>query len=156
MAGQGSIPSDLQPVTDSQEIASQADIICCATTSFSPVFNDRHLKPGVHINGVGSYTPEMQEVPPETVRRAALIVDSRPAALSEAGDIIQPIKDGLITEKHIQAELGEIVLGIKPGRIDADQITFFKSVGNAVQDAAAAQLALENANKMGLGQNVPL
>jgi ornithine cyclodeaminase len=98
----------------------------------------------------------MQEVPPETVQRAALIVDSRPAALSEAGDIIRPIKDGLISEKHIQAELGEIELGIKPGRIDVDQITFFKSVGNAVQDAAAAQLALENAKKMGLGKDVPI
>ena len=156
MAGQGPIPNDLQPASDSQEVASQADIICCATTSQSPVFNDQHLKPGVHINGVGSYTPEMQEVPPETVQRAALIVDSRPAALSEAGDIIQPIRAGRITEDHIQAELGEIVLGDKPGRINANQITFFKSVGNAVQDAAAAQLALENASKMGLGQNVPL
>jgi ornithine cyclodeaminase len=156
MAGQGPIPNDLQPASDSQEVASQADIICCATTSKSPVFDDQHLKPGVHINGVGSYTPEMQEVPPETVQRAALIVDSRPAALSEAGDIIQPIKAGSITEDHIQAELGEIVLGDKPGRLDTNQITFFKSVGNAVQDAAAAQLALENARKMGLGQNVPL
>jgi ornithine cyclodeaminase/alanine dehydrogenase-like protein (mu-crystallin family) len=156
MAGQGPIPGDLRTAEDSEDVISQADIICCATTSHSPVFDDRHLKPGVHINGVGSYTPEMQEVPPETVLRAALIVDSRTAALSEAGDIIRPIKDGLITEKHIQAELGEIVLGLKPGRVDADQITFFKSVGNAVQDAAAAQLALENAKKLGLGRDIPL
>jgi ornithine cyclodeaminase len=96
----------------------------------------------------------MQEVPPETVKRAALFIDSRPAALSEAGDIIQPINDGQITKEHIQAELGEIVLGIESGRTSTDQITFFKSVGNAVQDAAAAQLALENAKKMGLGTNV--
>jgi ornithine cyclodeaminase len=156
MAGHGPIPSDLQSATDSREVASQADIICCATTSPTPVFADQHLKPGVHINGVGSYTPEMQEIPAETVQRAALFVDSREAALSEAGDIIKPINDGLITEDHIQAELGEVVLGIEPGRQDADQITFFKSVGNAVQDAAAAQLALENANKLGLGSNVAL
>jgi ornithine cyclodeaminase len=154
MADQGPIPSDLRSADNSKEVISQADIICCATTSLSPVFSNKNLKPGVHINGVGSYTPEMQEIPPETVQRATLIVDSRPAALSEAGDIIQPIKDGLITEKHIQAELGEIVLGIKPGRTDADQIIFFKSVGNAVQDAAAAQLALENAQKKGLGKDI--
>ena len=154
MAGQGPIPSDLRLAKDPQEASSQADVICCATTSTTPVFYDYHLKPGVHINGVGSYTPEMQEIPPETVQRALLVVDSRQAALSEAGDIIQPIKEGRIKAEHIQAELGEIILGDKPGRVDATQITFFKSVGNAVQDAAAAQLALENAKKMGLGQHV--
>jgi ornithine cyclodeaminase/alanine dehydrogenase-like protein (mu-crystallin family) len=156
MAGHGPIPTDLQPASTPQETVSEADVICCATTSSSPVFEDRHLKPGVHINGVGSYTPEMREVPPETVQRASLFVDSRPAALSEAGDLIQPIKDGLITEDSIQAELGEVVLGVNPGRTDADQITFFKSVGNAVQDAAAAKLALDNAEKMDLGTEIPL
>jgi alanine dehydrogenase len=156
IAGRGPIPIDLRQAKQPQEAVSQADIICCATTSTTPVFEDQHLKSGVHINGVGSYTPEMQEIPPETVRRAALIVDSRQAVLSEAGDIIQSIKTGQITEEHIQAELGEIIMGAKPGRLDAEQITFFKSVGNAVQDAAAAQLALINAQKMGLGQNVAL
>jgi ornithine cyclodeaminase len=156
MAGQGPIPSDLRPAKDPQEISSQVDVICCATTSTTPVFNDQHLKDGVHINGVGSYTPEMQEIPPETVQRASLVVDSRQAALSEAGDIIKPIEEGRIKAEHIQAELGEIILGDKPGRVDAKQITFFKSVGNAVQDAAAAQLALHNAQKMGLGQNILL
>lgn len=154
MAGQGPIPKDLCLAKDPQEVSSQADVICCATTSTAPVFNDQHLKPGVHINGVGSYTPDMQEIPPETVQRALLVVDSRQAALSEAGDIIKPIKEGRIKAEHIQAELGEIALGDKPGRVDAKQITFFKSVGNAVQDAAAAQLALYNAQKLGLGQHV--
>jgi ornithine cyclodeaminase len=156
MAGQGTIPSDLSLAKDPQEAVSKADVICCATTSNTPVFNDQHLKAGVHINGVGSYTPDMQEIPPETIQRSLLVVDSRQAALSEAGDIIKPIEEGRITAEHIQAELGEIILGDKPGRGDAKQITFFKSVGNAVQDAAAAQLALHNAQKMGLGQNIPL
>ena len=156
MAGQGPIPKDIRQANGPQEAVSQADIICCATTSTTPVFDDQHLKSGVHINGVGSFTPEMQEIPPETVQRAALFVDSREAALSEGGDIIQPIEAGHFDAGHIQAELGEIVLGYKLGRAGADQITFFKSVGNAVQDAAAAQLALHNAQEMGLGQNVPL
>ncbi len=154
MAGQGPIPMNLSKAKNAKEVCSQVDIICCATTSTIPVFDDQHLKEGVHINGVGSFTPEMQEVPPETVRRAMLVVDSREAALSEAGDIIQPIKEGRITADHIHAELGEIILGSKPGRSNNYQITFFKSVGNAVQDAAAAQLALQNAQKMGLGQKV--
>ena len=96
----------------------------------------------------------MQEIPPETVQRAILVVDSRQAALSEAGDIIQPIKEGRFKSEHIQAELGEIVSGVKPGREVANQITIFNSVGNAVQDVAAAQLALNNAQKMGIGHQV--
>lgn len=155
MAGQGPIPKDLYAAKHPQEACSLADVICCATTSTTPVFADQDLKAGVHINGVGSYTPEMQEIPAETVQRALLVVDSRPAALREAGDIIQPIKDGRIKTDHIRAELGEIVLGVSPGRIHRNQVTFFKSVGNAVQDAAAAQLALYNAQKMGLGQDIP-
>jgi ornithine cyclodeaminase len=156
MAGCGPIPIDIRPAKDPQDAVSEADVICCATTSTSPVFEDQHLKPGVHINAVGAYTPDMQEIPPQTVVRSFLVVDSRSAALSEAGDIIQPIEAGLINAEHIQAELGEIVMGDQPGRIDEDQITFFKSVGVAVQDAAAARLALENAHKMGLGQEVQI
>lgn len=156
MAGRGPVPLDIQPAQNSQEAVSNADVICCATTSSTPVFEDRYLKAGVHINGVGSYTPAMQEIPPGTVQRSALFVDSRSACLSEAGDIIQPIKQGLFDEDHIQAEIGEIVIGGKPGRQNESQITFFKSVGVAVQDAAAARLALENARQMGLGQEVQL
>lgn len=156
MAGRGPIPTDIQQVNSPQEAVSKADVICCATTANKPVFEDQHLKPGVHINGVGSFTPDMQEIPGQTVKRAALFVDSRNAVFKEAGDIIQPITQGLIDEDHIQAELGEIINGIHPGRIATDQITFFKSVGNAVQDAVAARLALENAGKLGLGQVVQL
>lgn len=154
MAGAGPIPTDLRSAGTRREAVEQADIICTATTATEPVFEDAHLGPGVHINGVGSYTPAMQEVPAATVRRARVVVDSRPAVLAEAGDLIQPIQAGLISTEHIHAELGEIVLGLRPGREDAHQITFFKSVGVAVQDAAAARLALQNAQKLGLGQTV--
>ena len=154
MAGRGRIPTDLRPAESASQAVSQADVICAATTSKTPVFADTDLRPGAHINGVGSYTPEMQEVPAETVQRALVVVDSRSAALAEAGDLIQPILLGLFSAGHIHAELGEIVLGRKPGRTAASQLTFFKSVGVAVQDAAAAQLALQNAEQMGLGQLV--
>ncbi|HSF82670.1 MAG TPA: hypothetical protein VLA49_15650 [Anaerolineales bacterium] len=154
LAGAGPIPTDLRQAATPAQAVAQADVICAATTSSEPVFADHDLKPGVHINGVGSYTPEMQEIPPETVRRACIVVDSRSAVLAEAGDLIQPISLGLITPEHIQAEIGELVSGQKPGRTDPGQITFFKSVGVAVQDAVAAQLALENAHKLGLGQQV--
>jgi len=93
-------------------------------------------------------------VPAATVKRALVVVDSRAAALAEAGDLIQPIQTGLISEAHIHAELGEIVLGRKHGRERAEEITFFKSVGVAGQDAVAAQLAVEHAQRLGLGQLV--
>ncbi|HLA98429.1 MAG TPA: hypothetical protein VJL34_08240 [Anaerolineales bacterium] len=154
LAGAGPIPKDLRPAATPAQAVAEADIICTATTSSTPVFADSDLKPGVHINAVGSYTPEMQEIPSETVRRAYVVLDSRSAALAETGDLIQPLAQGLITPEHIQAELGELVLGRKPGRTAPDQVTLFKSVGVAVQDAVAAQLALENARRMGLGQRV--
>lgn len=154
LAGKSSIPSDLRAASTPAEAVREADVICTATTSSTPVLDDLDLKPGVHINGIGSYTPEMQEIPAKTIARALVVVDSRSAVLTEAGDLIQPIRQGIITESHIHAELGEIILGRKPGRTDEAQITCFKSVGVAVQDANAARLALQNALKMGLGQRV--
>jgi len=154
MAGQGRIPRDLRPAATPKEAVSAADIICTATTSTTPVFEDKDLKPGAHISSIGSYTPEMVEVPPETIQRAKVVVDSRSAVLAESGDLIQPMKNGLITESHVFAELGEIVLGRKPGRETNEEITYFKSVGIAVQDAMAAQLALKNAKAKNLGRDV--
>lgn len=154
MAGRGRIPADLRLAASPQQAAAEADIICTATTAAQPVFADADLRPGVHINGVGSYTPEMQEIPAETVLRARIVVDSRQACLAEAGDLIRPIRQGKMSVEEIQAELGEILLGRKPGRRTPDEVTFFKSVGVAVQDAAAAQLAVQNARAMGLGQQV--
>lgn len=154
MAGQGNIPKEVRAAQTSRQAVQEADIICTATTSKTPVLEDGALKAGVHICAIGSYLPEMQEIPAETMSRALVVVDSRLAALAESGDLIQPIRAGLFSEDHIHAELGEIVLGRKAGRQSPDQITVFKSVGLAVQDAMAAQLALQNADKMGIGQTV--
>ena len=154
MAGFGPIPQDVRVAETPREAVREADVICTATISSKPVFDDADLKPGVHINGIGAYTPQMAEVPPETVARALVVVDSREAALTEAGDLIQPIEAGIITPEHIHAELGEILLGRKEGRTAADQITFFKSVGVAVQDAMAALAAVRNAKAQNLGQAI--
>ncbi|MFQ5615001.1 MAG: ornithine cyclodeaminase, partial [Anaerolineales bacterium] len=96
---------------------------------------------------------EMIEIPPETAARALVAVDSRDACRAEAGEIIRAAERGLVSWSNI-SEIGEILLGQKPSRTSPEQITFFKSVGVAVQDAVAAQLALENARKMGVGQRV--
>lgn len=153
MAGLGPIPKNLRASNNPSEAVREADIICTATTSSTPVFEDSDIKAGVHISGIGSYTPEMQEVPSATVARASVSVDSREAALFESGDIAIPLKEGLINEEDI-AEIGEIVLDQSKGRASKDEITFFKSVGVAVQDAVAGQLALKNARKLNLGTQV--
>lgn len=154
MAGKGPVPADLEPASSPGEAVHAADIICTATTSVAPVFMDADLKPGTHISAIGAYTPEMVEIPAETVIRAKVFADSRSAVLEEAGDLIQPMQKGLISENHILAELGEVVPGKKPGRTSESDITLFKSVGVAAQDAMAAQLALKNAREMGLGQEI--
>ncbi len=155
MAGQGLVPRDVNAAVSSQEAVIEADIICAATTAESPVFSDKDIKPGTHISAIGSYTPEMQEIPAETIQRARVYVDSRSAVLAESGDLIKPIQSGLFTESHVFAEIGEVVLGSKPGRKTNEEITYFKSVGIAVQDTMAAQLALKNARVLHLGQNLP-
>lgn len=152
----GKIPSDIKVAESPADAVADADIICTATTSNTPVFRDADLRPGVHINGVGSYTPEMQEVAEATVARAKVVVDSRAACLAEAGDLIIPLRKGQISEEDIHAELGEIVLGQRAGRQTDTEVTFFKSVGNAVQDAAVASLALLAAREKGLGTELAL
>lgn len=156
MSGKGPIPSEVLVAKSPQEAVAEADIICTATTSSRPVFDSKHLQPGAHINGVGSYTPAMQEVDVETVRRSLIIVDSRESAMAEAGDLIIPMQEGLISKENIHAEIGEVISGTRPGRTSEGQITFFKSCGIAVQDAAAAQLALIEAERLDLGIQVEL
>jgi len=156
MAGHNSIPIDIRVAKTAREAIENADIICTATTSSKSVFDNNDLKPGTHISAVGAYTPQMQEVPVETVARARVVVDSYVTVMEEAGDIVQAIQAGAFQESDIHAEIGEIILGSKAGRRSEDEITFFKSVGNAVQDAAAAQLALQNARQMQLGREVDL
>jgi len=152
----GRIPSNIVVASSSREAVREADVICTATTARTPVFADADLKPGVHINAVGAFTPEMQEVPEETIQRARLVVDSREACWAEAGDLLIPRRKGLISENDIYAELGEIAAGTKRGRESDEEITFFKSVGNAVQDVSVARKVLEEAGRLGLGLEVEL
>ncbi len=150
------VPEDIFVAEAPTQAVREADILCTATTSSEPVFEDEDLKPGVHINGVGSYTPEMQEIPSQTVARSKVIVDSRSASLAEAGDLIIPLKEGLINEGHIHGEIGEIAAGKTAGRESDDEITFFKSVGLAVQDVAVAELIRRQADELGLGKEVEI
>lgn len=150
------IESRLETTTDAGAAVREADVICTATTSRTPVFRDEDVRPGTHISAVGAYTPEMQELPAETVARATVVVDAVDAALAEAGDLIIPLNDGLVTREHFARELGMVASGTAPGRTSDDEVTLFKSVGNAVQDVVVAKRAVERAWEMGVGTEVEL
>jgi ornithine cyclodeaminase/alanine dehydrogenase-like protein (mu-crystallin family) len=134
-----------------------ADIIHCASTSKTPLFNGNDVRPGTHVNAIGVFTPDAREVDSAFVKRCSkIVVDAYSGALAEAGDLLIPINEGLIDEDAIYAELGEITSGKVAGRTRDDEITFFKSVGNAVQDAAIAQAILLRAEELGLGLQIEL
>ena len=142
-------PPSVNLVSTPQQAVQDADIVITATTSATPLFDGNDLSPGTHVTAVGAYTPEAREVDSVTVQRARVIVDSREACLAEAGALIIP-------KVQIDAEIGEIVNGEKPGRQSDDEITFFKSVGVAVQDAVAGAAVLAEAEVLGLGTVVEM
>ena len=151
----GAPPVNLD-ISDPEQAIRTSDIICTATTSRTPVFEDSWIREGTHINAVGAFTPEMQEIPDGTVARAKIVVDAVEAILHEAGDIIQTISRGVISRDQIQVELGHLVSGTAIGRDSDSQVTLFKSVGNAIQDMVVARAALEAAESRGIGQTVSL
>ncbi len=136
---------------DSPRAAVQgADIITCATTSSTPVFDPADVAPGTHINGIGAFTPEMREVQVAGLPRLRVFVDSLSAAQAEAGDLIQAVAEGHLRWEDI-VEIGQVLEGAVPGRTSPDEITFFKSVGLAVQDAMTAGAVLARAEDLHLG-----
>ena len=154
-------------VRHAERVVEDADIVICATTSATPLFDGNALKQGTHITAVGTFVPEKREVDTTTIRRSdRIVVDSREACLEEAGDLIIPnaeirtenetpniVKNELVLGS---AEIGEIVNGDKEGRQSDDEITFFKSVGVAVQDAVAASAVLAESEAKGLGTLVEI
>lgn len=136
--------------TDLEHDARQADIISCATLSENPLIRGAWLKPGAHLDLVGAFKPTMRESDDEAVRRADVYVDTRAGALSEAGDIVQPIASGALDVSDIRGELADLVTGKVPGRQSDAAITLFKSVGAALEDLAGAILAYETASASGI------
>ncbi|MBY0361785.1 MAG: ornithine cyclodeaminase family protein [Phreatobacter sp.] len=126
--------------SDLRAAVEEADIVTCATISSNPLVSGDWLKPGAHLDLVGGYTPAMRETDDAAVRRASLFVDTRTGGLKEAGDIVDPIKRGVISTSDVKADLFDLTRGDHPGRTSADEITLFKSVGTALEDLAAAML----------------
>jgi ornithine cyclodeaminase len=157
LAEELSVP--VRAVGSFQEAVEQADVVCAATHAQDPVVRRQWLAPGTHVTSVG-YNPAGRELDDQTIVDALVCVESRRAALAPvpagSNDLTQPIRDGLITPAHIHAELGELISGTKTGRTSAKQLTVYKSVGVAVQDAAAAALVLAKAREAGVGQELTL
>jgi len=137
-----------------REALAGASLVACATTATAPLFAWRDIAPGAHINAVGAFTPDMCEIDAETLAHARIAVDQRESALAEAGDLLQALAAGRIAGPATWSELGEIARGLHPARQSPEEITVFKSVGNAIQDVAVALRVYSRARELGLGVEV--
>ena len=155
----GTLPVTAETVHSYRDALDGAGIACAASHAGEPVIRLRWLTPGVHVTSVG-FNPDGREIDDATIAAALVCVESRQAALapfpSGSNDLLIPIQEGIITAGHIHAELGELVDGRKPGRSSCEQITLYKSVGVAAQDAAAAALVIAAARERGAGQQIDL
>jgi ornithine cyclodeaminase/alanine dehydrogenase len=147
---------DVRLETSRKAAVTGADVITCATTSSRPVFSGRDLSPGAHVDAIGAFRPGAREVDTLTIRKSRVVVDTYEGAWEEAGDLLIPIKAGAITRRHVRAELAEVVAGTRPGRTSPREITLFKSVGFAPEDAVTARLAYDRAVAAGVGAEVSL
>jgi alanine dehydrogenase len=144
----------VHPVSNPGEVVKRSDILVTATTSNIPVFSGKDLKPGTHINAIGAFRPDMREADDESILKATIVVDTYEGCLSEAGDLLIPMGEGKWKREAIHGDLGDLVTGRKKGRSSFEEITFFKSVGFAMEDVVTAHRAYEKAIQEGRGQQV--
>jgi alanine dehydrogenase len=149
------VPCTVAAVDHPGEAIVGADLIVLATSSATPVLESGWVKPGAHVMSVGACRPNWREMDPALVARARLFVDSRAAALVESGDVVMGIQEGRFAADHIRAEIGELVNG-GAGRANDSEVTIFKSLGLAVEDVTAADLAYRRAVERGIGKELTL
>ncbi len=141
-------------VPSAREAVLGADLLVTVTTAKEPIVKAEWLKPGMHINAVGSHRPDLREIDGATLAAAKIVVDSREAIMAECGDILLAIQEKTITADSVHAEIGEVLAGKKPGRTRADEITLYKAVGIAIQDVATAHLVYRKALERNVGTNI--
>ena len=146
----------VETAESAEEAVRDADVVVTATNATEPVLERSWLKEGAHLNAVGGRPPQMTELDPETVAAAVLYVDRRESAENEAGDYRRALEEGAIGPDHIRGEIGEVLIGTKPGREDDSQLTMFRSLGLAVEDLAAAEYVVRRAREEGAGTEVEL
>jgi ornithine cyclodeaminase len=132
-----------------------ADVIVTVSNAREPILDADQLEPGMHVNLVGSSIASTREITGEGLARTSLFVDRRESTVNEAGDYLMALREGAIDEGHIRAEVGEVLEGLAPGRTSPDEITCFKSLGIAIEDLAAAELAIATAESQGIGTVAP-
>lgn len=152
----GKFPAKFEAASSSAEAVKDADIITTITIAKDPVFDGKLVKKGAHINGVGSYTPELSEIDEYIITHADKIYMDTPDALEESGDFIKPINKGIFSADKITGELGAVINGDVIGRESDDEITFFETTGSAVLDIVTAQRIYEKAIEKGVGQFIEL
>jgi ornithine cyclodeaminase len=144
----------IEVAADAETAVAAADIICTVTSATSPILKGEWLTPGTHVNLVGAALRTSAEADTEVVKRSRFYIDYRISAMAQAGELLNAIEQGAITQEHIIGEIGEVLAGQKPGRQSATDITVYKSLGVAAQDLAAASCALNNALKLNTGVSI--
>jgi alanine dehydrogenase len=151
----GQLGIKIEPMVDVGEAIEGADIVVTVTTARGPIVKDEWISAGMHINAIGADAPGKQELDPNILKRAKIVVDDLKQAL-HSGEVNVPLSEGIIARGDIYAELGEVVTGKKPGRTSRDEITIFDSTGLAIQDIATDWKVYQKARKMGKGVEVEL
>ena len=141
----------VEAAASAREAVEGADLVCTTTASRTPVLEGAWLSRGTHVNAVGASLKDARELDTAAVAGARLFVDRRESALAEAGDFLIPKAEGVLGDEHIRGEIGELLLGTRPGRESRDEVTLFKSLGLAVEDVAAARVVFANATRSGAG-----
>lgn len=141
----------LEPVETNEEALRGADLIVTATSSLDPVIKKEWICPGAHINAIGTHSPNSREIDSGTMGVARIFVDRRESAVNESGDYLLAAKEGVIGPESILAEIGELLIGTKPGRSSETEITLFKSLGLAIEDVACAEYLFRKAQGRGAG-----
>jgi ornithine cyclodeaminase len=146
-----SVASDVEVVVvdKADEAVASADIVSCSTSSPTPILAGKWLKPGTHVDLIGSFQPTKRESDDDVVRSARIFVDTFQGALHEGGDVVDPLARGIIDRSRIEGELADLASGRVKGRASADEITMFKSVGTAIEDLATARMVVEAARAAG-------
>ena len=146
---------DAKGCDDAQTAVAGADIVCTVTSARTPILSGEWLTPGTHVNAVGASVPSIRELDDACVTRSGIWVDYMPMALTSAGEIVEAIRDGLISKDHLKGEIGAVINGAIPGRTSDDQITLYRSLGVPAQDIEFANFFYAVARSKGLGATVP-
>jgi ornithine cyclodeaminase/alanine dehydrogenase-like protein (mu-crystallin family) len=153
---QKEVAGKIDVVASAREAVVGSDLLVTVTTAKEPIVKADWLKPGVHINAVGSHRPELREIDGATLASAKIVVDSREAIMAECGDILLAIQEKTITADNVHAEIGEVLAGLKSGRSQPDEKTIYKAVGIAIQDVATAHLVYRKALERNVGTRIEL